>query len=321
MGALYIVARDDAAGKTTIGAGLGRYLQSNGKKAGFLSIIPDGNDRDAGFMKETLNLTEAVESLFVADGNTDQVKAAYDRVSQGKDVVIIEGMLNKSSTEIAKALGARLVIVEVYSETLLRHAESYQEAGGNLLGVVINKVPVSRLKQVQGESSAQAEKAGISVLGIIPEDRTLSAVTVGELADNIEGKILNNAEQTDDLVENYMLGAMVVDSGLTYFGRKNNKAAIIRGDRPDMQLAALETATRCLVLTSNKAEPIYNVRQKAESNGIPIILTENDTNAVVANIENALDKARFSQKKKLSRLAGMVPQHLNLEAIAKGVAG
>ena len=62
-----------------------------------------------------------------------------------------------------------------------------------------------------------------------------------------------------------MLGAMVVDSGLDYFGRKSNKAAIIQQDRPDMQLAALETPTSCLVLSGSSQPPIYSVLQKAES--------------------------------------------------------
>ncbi len=138
----------------------------------------------------------------------------------------------------------------------------------------MNKVPQSQLKRVKEEATAQFGAAGIKVLGVIPENRVLLAITVGELAECIQGKILNNAEKSGELVENYMLGAMVVDSGLDYFGRKSNKAAIIRQDRPDMQLAALETPTKCLVLSGSNQPPIYNVLNKAESKGIPIITTE-----------------------------------------------
>ena len=83
--------------------------------------------------------------------------------------------------------------------------------------------------------------AGIPVLGEIPEDRALLTITIGEVAAAIQGEILNNAEKSPELVENIMLGAMSVDSGLEYFGRKGNKAVIVKNDRPDLQLAALET--------------------------------------------------------------------------------
>ncbi len=315
MGAVYIVSTEEAAGKTTISAGLGKYLLGNGKKVGFLRITSASNDGDATFMKQILDLPEAAESLGIGDGDTSKVREAYNRVAPGKDVVIIEGRRDKSSGEIAKALKARVISVVTYGGQAASYADSYPEFGENLLGIVINKVPVSQLKRVQDEASAQSAKAGISLLGVIPEDRTLSALTVAEVADCIGGEILNNAEKSGELVENYMLGAMVVDSGLTYFGRKNNKAAIIRSERPDMQLAALETSTRCLVL-SGKEPPIYGVREKAESKGIPIILTENDINSIVANIEHALAKTRFNQENKLPRLIGIIQQHLNLQAVA-----
>ncbi|MFC1902062.1 DRTGG domain-containing protein, partial [Chloroflexota bacterium] len=155
-----------------------------------------------------------------------------------------------------------------------------------------------------------------NVLGVIPEDRALLALTVGELADTIQGKILNNAEKAAELVENFMLGAMVVDSGLDYFGRKDNKAAVVRQDRPDMQLAALETSTRCLVLSGGNEPPAYNVLEKAENRGIPIIATEAATGDIVASIDAALGQGRFTEEKKLPRLAEILRQHLDLKAVS-----
>ncbi len=123
-----------------------------------------------------------------------------------------------------------------------------------------------------------------------PEKRTPTAITVGELAKGIGGKILNNQDKAAGLVENYMLGAMTVDSGLDYFNRKKNKAAIIRQERLDMQLAALETSTVCLVLSGGDATPVYQVRQKAESRGIPIINTPVTVSDIVTRIDKLLEK-------------------------------
>jgi predicted transcriptional regulator len=126
---------------------------------------------------------------------------------------------------------------------------------------------------------------------------SVNAITVGQLAESISGKIISCQDKTGELVENYMLGAMVVDSGLDYFNRKKNKAAIIRQERLDMQLAALETSTTCLVLSGGNQLPSYRVRQKADSRGIPIITTEAAMDVIVARIDNLLANSKINQGK------------------------
>jgi hypothetical protein len=58
---------------------------------------------------------------------------------------------------------------------------------------------------------------------------------------------------------------------------------------------------------------------KAQDKGIPIILTGNNINTVVQNIEDALEKARFAQEKKSARLAEILEQNLDFPAIDKGL--
>ena len=103
MVALYVVSAEEAAGKTAICAGLGRYLMGRGKKVGFIKPLfaeKSGNDGDAAFMKQVLNLPETVESLCPPAGDVKKIKEAYDKVSQGKDVVIVEGRLGQSTLMI-----------------------------------------------------------------------------------------------------------------------------------------------------------------------------------------------------------------------------
>ena len=338
MVALYVASSEEAAGKTTICAGVGKHLLDEGKKVGFLKPIladkrpGEDSDSDTVFMKQILALPEPVDSLCpLISGEgvlADKVKEAYAKVSQGKDVVIVEGMcgqslddnLSKASYEMAEALKAGVIIVEGYSNqsSMAKFINTYKGFGENLLGIVLNKVPRSQLKRVHGEISSQFEGAGVNILGTLPEDRTLFTLTIGELADYIQGEILNNAEKSAELVENLMVGAMCVDSGLEYFGRKADKAAVVRDDRPDMQLAALETSTKCLVISGNTA-PVYSVRYRAEDKGVPIILTKSDTSTVVKNIEDALDKTRFNQEKKLLKLTEIMEQHLDFQAIYRGL--
>lgn len=326
------------AGKTVVCAGLGRHLLADGKKVGFFKpIVADikspaieATDSDAEFMKHILALEEPVGSLCPVSGRqelTNSIKKACAKVSAGKDVVIVEGIWRQrpagkpveTSYEIVQALDARVIIVEPYSEELpgAKFIDMGKDFGKYLLGVVVNKVPRSRVEQVYNQLSAQFGKVGIDILGVLPEDRVLFSLTIGELAEHIQGEILNHADKSAELVENLMLGAMTVDPGPEYFGRKANKAVVVRGERPDMQLAALETSTRCLVL-SGGVSPIHSVLRRAEDKGIPIILTKGDANSVVNSIELALGKSRFNQEKKLPRLAEIM-QQFNFQAIYRGL--
>ena len=328
MAALYVTSPYAGAGKTAVCAGLGRHLKDDGKKVGFFKPIiaeiksPEAIDSDTQFMKQVLALREPVNSLCpVIEGKdiTREIKQAYTKVSKGKEVVIVEGVWRQrpggkpaeASYEVAKALDARVIIVEPYSEKLSAAMLDYKDFSEYLLGVVVNKTPRSRL-------SAQLGKGEVNILGVLPEDRMLLGLTVGELAEHIQGEILNGAEKSSEMVESFMLGAMTVDSGLDYFGRKDNKAVVVRGDRPDMQLAALETSTRCLVVSGGVA-PIHTVLRSASDKGIPIILTKDDINSTVNSIELALGKGKFNQEKKLSRLSEIMERQFNFQALYKGL--
>ena len=310
MGVIYVISTEPAAGKTAICAGLGKYLTGEGKKVGYLKPLASSeNDTDVTFIRSVL-------------GTDDTVNAA-DVLKSG-DIVLVEGMLgpdaadsvSQASYSSAKEMKARVIAVEAYTGKASKYTEIYKGFGDGLAGIIINKVPQSQMKKTKERAGAAFADAGITLLGVLPENRRLLAVTVNELAESLSGQILNNTDKADNLVENYMLGAMIVDSGLDYFGRKLDKAAIIRHDRPDMQLAALETPTRCLILSGNNATPVYNVLQRAEVKGIPVITTEYATGDIIGIIEERLANNKCHQANKIPALADMVKQNLELKIFA-----
>jgi BioD-like phosphotransacetylase family protein len=297
LGELYIIAGEEGAGKTAVGAGLALNLLNAGKKAGYLNLQGKGKADDTSLMQQ-------IPGLEIITSESNPLK--------GRDIVLAEAGTGKEVSETAKKLKAKVIIVETYKS---KPASLYKALGESLLGIIVNKVPRRLLKSVKEEVAAKYGKEGVKVLGVIPEDRVLLAITVGELAECIGGKILNHAEKSGELVENYMLGAMVVGSGLDYFGRKKNKAAIIREERLDMQLAALETPTSCLVLSGAGKPPTYGVLHRAEDRGIPIITTKTDVNDIVKIIEDNLPKTGLNHEKKLTKMAETVKQNLDIKAL------
>ena len=342
MVALYITSVE-SAGKTALCGGIGKKLISDGKKVGYIvpaRLSEAGNSdgyRSIAFIKKAFGLVEPDDMLCpielsqgdlwqnLTDGVekfSQRIKQVYNQISSEKDVVLMEGLSNlivdKVSTlacyTIAEILDAKVIIMLRYSPTLdlTEITQISEKLGQRLLGVVVNFAPEARIEVVKHGVIASFQNVGIKVLGVLPEVQGLSGVSIGELAETLSGEILNDREKNNEIVESVMLGAMGLDSGIDYFSRKANKAAVIRGERADMQLAALETSTRCLILT-NDLKPLPAVASQAEDKHIPILTVKQDTSATVAGIEEALAKTTFYDTQKLKKFENMLDQYFDFE--------
>lgn len=343
MVALYITSME-SSGKTALCAGIGRKLLGLGVKVGFfipaqlLETSGTNGNEDADFIKRTFDLTESGEQLYpvrlsqielwrsltteVADF-TSKLKQVYRTISRNRDIVIMEGLGNLGVDKvsdlacytIAEALEASVIIALRYTPNLdVSKIAHIGEKLGQPLGVVINLVPKSKIEEVRLELSPLFDEAGVKIFGILPEVRSLLGVSVGELAGILDGEILTSTESADEMVESVMVGAMTLDSGAMYFNRKENKAVVVRGDRADMQLAALETSTRCLILTSN-LKPLPAVVSQSQDKHVPIIMVKQDNSAAIAGIEEALIKTSFRDPRKLEIFGNVLDRYFDFEAL------
>jgi hypothetical protein len=186
--------------------------------------------------------------------------------------------------------------------------------GERLLGVIINQVPQAGRESISAELTSQVPGEGIKILGMLPEERGLLSISLGELAEHLRATVLCCPDALDKLVGNVMVGALCVDSGADYFARRGDKVVITRGERPDIQLAALATSTNCLVLTGD-VTPLSEVLRWAEEKGVPILSTKQDTLPTVAGAEEALLQARFRQQNKLKTVEEILARYIDLEAL------
>jgi len=186
--------------------------------------------------------------------------------------------------------------------------------GDRFAGAVLNGVPRQRMPFAQEVAKQALEARGLPVYAVLPQERLLLSISVSELADLLAGEILCCADRADELVEHLMVGAMGVDSALTYFRRKPNKAVITGGDRPDIQLAALETSTKCLILTGN-LHPSPIIVGRAAEVGVPMILVKQDTLAAVEVIERYFGKTSIHQAKKIERFEQMLEDRFDFERL------
>jgi uncharacterized protein len=183
-----------------------------------------------------------------------------------------------------------------------------------LMGVVINETPRPQMDYVNDVVLPHFARHGIVSLGVLPRDQLLAAPSVRELAEGLNAEVLCASEKMDELVEHMLVGAMSVESALTYFRRKPNKAVITGGDRADIALAALETSTRCLILTGN-LYPSPSVLNRAEELQVPVLLCNLDTMTAVDVTEGYFGRSRFQQPQKVERFSKLLDEHLKFDLI------
>jgi len=350
MATLYITSAETFSGKSALCVGLGVRFRHDGLKAGYMKpvnthcLLREGiaYDEDVAFARQVFSMPESLDMLCpvaltpakheqqLRGPETDyqpRLVEAFNTVSADRDVMVLEGgrslregyMVGLPPKRVVELLHARPILVVKYDDGMLvdRVLTAQWYFGADvLMGVVINEVPRTRLEHVQDVVTGYLTRHGIPVLGVLRKDQLLAAPSVAELAEGLHAEILCGADHTQELVEHMLVGAMSVESALTYFRRKPNKAVITGGDRADIQLAALETSTRCLILTGN-LYPSAAVLNRAEELDVPVLLSNLDTLSAVDIIEGYFGRSRFQQPAKIDRFMALLEEYFDFAALYK----
>ena len=176
---------------------------------------------------------------------------------------------------------------------------------GKLNGIILSRVPEASMGKVTREMPRILGYYGIPVVGILPDDRLLCSVSVNELAEILNGEILCTSTAGEDLIEHFSAGAMRAEQALSYFRRVPKKAVITGGDRADIQLAALQTDTRCLVLTGNLYPPQVVLTQAA-TQGVSVIMVRSSTWQAVQKANETLGQVRLKTEQQIACLRRMI---------------
>jgi BioD-like phosphotransacetylase family protein len=350
---LYITSVERYSGKTAICLGLGKRFKEDGYKVGYLKplslqpwrIAGRIADEDAAFVKDILELeSDAVELspvvvteelLYVhLTGQDDcelmpRVKEACTKAGKGQDILLLEGggslregyVMGLPTQEVAHELGSKVLVV-VKFRGLIRVMDDALTAhfrlGEEMAGVIINRVPMEDCDFVENIARPYFENKGIPVFGVLPEDRSLAAITVEEINNVLEARNLTPDLLLNGVVENLTVGAMTAEAALSRMRKVRRKAVITGGDRTDIQLAALETSTTCLVLTGN-LEPRPLIIKQANELGVPVLLVRENTMEAVELIDNIFGKTRLGQSAKLEIMKKLMDENLNWERLYKKI--
>jgi hypothetical protein len=346
---VYVTSIERFSGKTATCLALGRRFQADGYKVGYLKplslqpwrIAGRIADEDATFIKEILGLKANPWELSpvvvnkeylhkhlregVKGDPIERVRAAYETTSADQDIMLLEGgaslreghAVGLPTPVVAQTLSSHVLMIVKYRSDVrvLDDTLSGQARLGDLLmGALINNVPSEAKEFVNELAIPHLERQGIPIFGAIPHSRSLSAITVGELIDAMGAKVLTENTNREALIESLTVGAMTAEAALHRFREQVNKAVITGGDRTDIQLAALETSTACLVLTGN-LQPSPLIVKQAEAFGVAVLLVRGNTMETIETIERIFGKSRLGQPTKLAQFQELVDIHVDLERL------
>lgn len=343
---LLIGSSEAYSGKSALVLGLAHQFQKQGLNIAYgkpigtcLSSTQTGQvEEDVLFMAQTLNLPESkiLPMLLPLDQDTitqricgndltnyQQELEQYTQFS-GPDLVLLEGagtleegkLFDLALPQIAQRLDAAVVLVVRFRSALIvdKLLAAKQELGNRLVGVLINDVPANQIEQVQTQVQPFLEQQGLEVLGILPRNDLLRSVSVGELVHQLKAEVLCRPDRLDLLVESLKIGAMNVNSALEYFRKARNMAVVTGGDRTDIQLAALETSTQCLILTGH-LPPSPTILSRAEDLEIPILSVDLDTLTTVEIIDQAFGQVRLHEPIKVQAVYQMMDKHVRTDRL------
>lgn len=344
---LLVGSTEAYTGKTATVLGLGYLLQQKeldlhyGKLLGtcFADAEAKAQDADVAFIGQMLNLpaSHIHQPLVLLHENQIQNRlrgedqTPYDQRLRSQfqtqidgDILLLEGpgsleegsLFNLGLAQIAEAIAASVLLVTHFDKALTVDVllTAKRRLGDRLLGVLVNDITADQREDFDKTFAPFLESQGIPILGRLPRSNLLRSVSVGELVRQLQAEVLCRPDRLDLMVETLRIGAMNVNSALKYFRKGRNMAVVTGGDRTDIQLAALETSTQCLVLTGQMTLSEM-VKSRAEELEIPILSVDLDTLTTVEIIDRAFGKVRLQEPIKVQCIQELMAEHFDIDRL------
>jgi hypothetical protein len=349
MVSLYIGSTSGYTGKTLVTMGLGSKFIRDGLKIGYMKpvgILPVKvndvlTDNDAWRIYRALDLKDPLPEICPVvltqelevksyrketKGLMSRVLASYDTLSKNKDIMLIGGYgsiytgsyLGLQGLDVIKRLNAKVVLVVKYEGEYVADyvLQAKKDLKDRFLGVILNRVSMDLKQSAHEYTMPFLQRKKIDILGIIPQDPVVGAITVEELNEMLGGKVLCCHNNLTNLVEHFLIGAMQVDKAIEYFKKIKNNAVIVGGDRADIQLSAIESGSVCLILTG-ELYPSEIILSVAEQKNIPMLVVREDTYSIAKKLEKLSVRLRLRDKGKVERGMHIVTEHVNFPLLYK----
>ncbi len=304
--------------------------------------IQDMIDDDVRFVGETLqlsaeNLIPSIQFLAASTasdriqknildpgGGFDEFQLSLNSSGEAINILEAAGSLHEgllyglSLPQLAKRLKAKVLLAHFWQDSTSVEAllEAKNQLGDHLSGVILNAVNPDQIKDIKENIVPSLKALGLDIFGVMPRSPLLRSVTVEELVRRLNARVICCSDRLELMVETLSIGAMSVNSAMEFFRRRRNMAVVTGADRTDIQLAALEASTQCLILTG-AGEPLPQLINRSEELDVPLLKVDRDTLSTVEVIEQAFGHVRLHETVKATYAFRLVQEHCDLDRIFK----
>jgi len=355
---VYVAATRQNEGKTFTSLGLLNAMNDYFKNVGYIKPVGqqvkliDGHnvDKDAQLMEEIFHIGKSLTDMspiaipsgfteeYILNGNPEdlrnKIRESYDRVSEGKDFMVVEGtghagvgsVFDLCNASVANMLNAPVVIVtgggigRPIDEILLNKA-LFDNKGVKVIGVIINKVLQAKYEKINKFVRLGFEKRGIDVIGVVPFHPILASPKIKQLLDEIKGELLCGEEGLNEAVTKILVGAMPAHTAIEYF--EDADLLITPGNREDLILAAISGQISGLsksyrlkgIILTGGIMPNKTVLQLVEQVHIPVILVNTHTYETAQRINKLMVKVRPEDHEKITKIKELVKEYVDIEML------
>ncbi len=351
---LYIASMEARSGKSVVALGIMELLSRRLNKIGFFRpVIPDvDRDNNINLISSRYLLEHPYEAMFACNHDQAQEMAAAGRydsllksildkfkalerqckfvLCEGTDYTGVSSAFEFDfNAEVANNLGCPVLVVlngyrknaEDITDSVRFAREAFENHGCTIMAMIVNRVNSKMAGSIEKQLAA-------GPVYILPEDPLLSKPTVGEIASDLECRILQG--QGDVLnreVHDIKIAAMNLPHFLNYIA--DGTLIMTPGDRCDVILGSLaatvsETYPNLsgLLLTGGitlDAQVLRLIEGIRKVSPIPILSVDTDTYATAINASQVKAGLTPENDRKIASALGLFESHVNIAAIEERI--
>lgn len=349
----FLVPISSGAGLTTVSLGLLRALDQRGLRVGFCKPIGQRAGRDPGpepsthFVRATSGLTPALpialeraEKMF-SEGRSnellDAVMQQFQESAGDADVMVVEGLvatpenpnIGALNAELIRTLDAEVIVVSCAGiDQPLRDQVDFAVrlyAGGDrarIAGCILN-----RIQPWDGESAAEAIARTRSeyeaarpimpeLIGVIPENETLTQCRTRDIARHLEADLLATGEIDHRRVKAIHLLARTVPNMMHTFRAGN--LLVTPADRDDVFLAACMAALKGIplagiVLTGDTPVDgrIFGLCSPGIATGLPVLRVRTNSYDTASRLNAMSDEVPSDDLRRIESAMAYVSEYID----------
>ena len=349
---LYIAAMEPGSGKSVVALGIMEMLSRRTRRLGyFRPVVPSAKEPD--------NNIRLIKARYHLDLDYEDMYAcahaeARNLVAEGRVETLLKNILNKYkalegkcnfvlcegtdftgvgsafefefNADVVNNLGCPILVIangrgkspDETVDAMQVALESFEEKGCTVLATIINRVDINRVADVNDQIMKRGLETG--PIYILPEEPILGKPTVGEIAQNLNARILQGEPKgLNREVRDFKIAAMHLPHFLDRI--TDGDLIITPGDRADVILGSLattvsETAPNIAgLLLTGGLTPEDSVQRLIAGfkkySPIAVIMVETDTYTTAMNASVVRPALTPENDRKIAAALGIFESHVN----------